>query len=154
MTERELFLEQVTRSTEGCWIWNGGREKAGYGWIFVRGKKMAAHRLGYELFVGIIPSGLFVCHHCDNPPCVRPDHLFLGTRQDNFRDMRQKGRAKPRGSKKFKEFIALPRPRVNAKICPWTRGSLWYDKRNRYPSLSRYRKQWKTGERRPAVRPA
>jgi hypothetical protein len=154
MTEREMFLEQVTRSVDGCWIWNGSRERAGYGWIFVREKKMAAHRLAYELFVGAIPVGLFVCHRCDNPPCVRPDHLFVGTREDNFRDMRQKGRARPRGSKKFRACVVTIRPRVDARVCPWTKVSLWYDKTKRYPSSVSCRKQSEVGERHRPVRPA
>lgn len=87
------FLSKVDTSG-GCWVWKGTRDKSGYGRTGV-GKglpPMMAHRMSYELFGGSIPRGMLVCHHCDNPPCVRPSHLFLGRHRDNFRDAYQKGR--------------------------------------------------------------
>lgn len=77
---------------DGCWEWCGSRVGAGYGRLIVEGQAIGAHRLAYEVFVGPIPDGLWVLHHCDNPPCVNPDHLFLGTALDNTRDMLAKGR--------------------------------------------------------------
>lgn len=89
------FWERV-RKTERCWVWIASRAGRGYGFISVmqgrRQKWHYAHRLSYEWAYGPIPEGLFVCHHCDNPPCVRPDHLFLGTASDNQRDAQHKGR--------------------------------------------------------------
>lgn len=83
----------------GCWVWTGGRNRTDYGQIFVtgargggRGGMRSAHRVSWELAYGPVPAGLFVCHHCDNPPCVRPDHLFLGTAADNTDDCLGKGR--------------------------------------------------------------
>ena len=76
----------------GCWIWTGNCTSGGYG-IFWSGKKhVTAHRASYRLHVGEIPEGMFVCHKCDVPSCVNPEHLFIGTRQDNVNDASSKGR--------------------------------------------------------------
>lgn len=77
---------------QACWVWNGGRRQKGYGFFRIAGKRVRAHRFSYELFVGKIPADLFVLHRCDNPPCVNPLHLFLGTAADNYHDMVSKGR--------------------------------------------------------------
>lgn len=91
----ERFWGNVARSTpDACWLWQGAMDGAyGYGAFFCHGKNHRAHRFAYELLVGPIPEGLFVCHSCDNPPCVNPAHLWVGTNYDNFSDMRAKGRA-------------------------------------------------------------
>jgi hypothetical protein len=88
----DWFMAHVKRS-DGCWEWVGWRDSKGYGGIVIKGKKVGAHRQSWELFVGTIPAGLFVLHQCDNPPCVRPEHLFLGTHRDNMDDMIRKRRA-------------------------------------------------------------
>lgn len=81
---------------EGCWLWNGSFGHAGYGRIHISAnganRKVYAHRYAWERVHGPIPSGMQVCHHCDVRACVRIDHLFLGTIQDNLNDMRAKGR--------------------------------------------------------------
>lgn len=91
-TLRERLLFYTDRREEGCWPWTGEKNVGGYGIISVRGKRQLAHRVSFSLHVGPITNGMHVCHHCDNPCCVRPDHLFMGTRTDNMRDMVSKGR--------------------------------------------------------------
>lgn len=77
----------------GCWEWQGSKFWTGYGQVTHRGKNQSTHRVAWKLSNGPIPDGAEVCHRCDNPPCVRPDHLFLGSRSENAADMSAKGRA-------------------------------------------------------------
>ncbi len=80
-------------SRNACWLWNGTRHGDGYGHFKVDGHTEKAHRVAYELTFGEIPAGMLVCHSCDNPPCINPVHLFLGTDADNVHDRVQKGRS-------------------------------------------------------------
>jgi len=107
-TKRIPLLERYNRflpedrPVNSCWEWQGARAGKGYGLINEGGansKKIYAHRLAWEVHNSRpVPKGLHVCHHCDNPACVNPNHLFLGTNQDNVNDKVSKGR-QPRGSK-------------------------------------------------------
>lgn len=84
------FLEKVNK-TDGCWLWTAST-RSGYGAIKYNNKVEGAHRISYILYKGEINDGLFVCHTCDNPSCVNPDHLFLGSNSDNMKDAFDKGR--------------------------------------------------------------
>jgi hypothetical protein len=96
MTTLERFESkyEVMMDDRGCWEWTANRLPWGYGRIFKDGELKLAHRASYELHTGSIPNNMLVCHTCDNPSCVNPKHLFLGTDSDNTKDMILKGRNK------------------------------------------------------------
>lgn len=81
-----------TTSLDGCWPWTGPRDARGYGHFRIRRSTFRAHRISLAFATGPIPDGLYVCHRCDNPPCVRPDHLVAARPVDNVADMAAKGR--------------------------------------------------------------
>ena len=90
----EVRFWKKVKKGPSCWEWTGSRDRKGYGRIAatLAVRNLKAHRISYQLHVGPIPPGLSVLHKCDNPGCVRPDHLFLGTNADNMQDMISKGR--------------------------------------------------------------
>lgn len=90
----ERFHLKYRKDESGCWIWTASVAGKGYGQIKLPGqrKQIYAHRLSYMIHKGDDPGKSFVCHTCDNPRCVNPEHLFIGTSQDNHDDMKTKGR--------------------------------------------------------------
>lgn len=89
---KRLYSNYI-ENDNGCWEWQGQTGGTSpYGQIKAFGKFVGAHRLSYELYNGEIHEDHVVCHHCDNPICINPDHLFVGTMKDNMRDMKEKGR--------------------------------------------------------------
>lgn len=90
--ERFLLHVNIPDDPNGCWEWTGSKNSSGYGQLGIDGKLYLVHRISYALFVGMIPDDMLVCHVCDDPKCVNPDHLFLGTYKDNMHDMISKHR--------------------------------------------------------------
>lgn len=89
------FWSKVDKSNpDGCWLWTGSKVPFGYGTTYYNGKPQRTHRISYKIAHGEIPDDVCVLHKCDNPACVNPDHLFLGTKHDNTQDMVKKGRQK------------------------------------------------------------
>lgn len=93
-------MSKLETKKNGCWEFTGAKDTYGYGNVSIDGKFHKAHRVSYALEHGDVPDEMVVCHRCDNPPCCNPDHLFLGSKQDNYDDMKNKGRDyKASGSK-------------------------------------------------------
>lgn len=95
----EYLVQRISHQDNGCIVWTRGVDKDGYGqchetrWGYELGVTRA-HQMSYVITYGPIPNGLLVCHTCDNPSCINPKHLFLGTNDDNMKDMAKKGRAR------------------------------------------------------------
>lgn len=94
------FHTKYKKMPSGCWEWQGGKLTGGYGEFKINFKNVTSHRFSYEIHKGKIPKGMCVCHSCDNPPCVNPEHLWLGTSKENTSDRHNKGRT-PKGERIF-----------------------------------------------------
>jgi len=102
LTFKEKLQDKYQIDVNGCWIWTGDKNKKGYGRLTVQSnnikKKVRAHRVSYEVYNGPIPQGMLVCHSCDIPSCINPQHLWLGTAKENAADCKAKGRLGHRGA--------------------------------------------------------
>lgn len=108
MSLRDRFMAKIQEDeSTGCWEWMGSGNGRGYGQIRVGRTMRRAHRVSYELFCEPVPDGMLVCHSCDNPGCVNPEHLFLGTQCDNMADMRSKGRDGGRAKLSKADVLAI-----------------------------------------------
>jgi hypothetical protein len=108
---KDYIYDHVVVTEKECWEWIGCLSRNGYPTVSIKTKTITLSRFCYEIFKGIIPDGLQVLHTCDNPPCVNPDHLFLGTQSDNIQDMHDKNRH-PRSKKLHPGQVVLIRQRV------------------------------------------
>lgn len=99
----DSFWAKVEKKGENeCWPWKAFKNKKGYGMMGIAASQCVnAHRVSWTIHNGPIPNGMFVCHHCDNPECTNPNHLFIGSRQDNTNDMMIKKRSKHFGKIEF-----------------------------------------------------
>jgi predicted DNA-binding protein (UPF0251 family) len=122
----DSFWPKVTIIPGGCWIWKGPFQSCGYGRVQHQRVVWLAHRLSWTLHNGPIPPHMIICHHCDTPPCVRPDHLFLGTPNDNVQDCIAKNRRPPnyfklhpeRAVRGDRHYLRLHPERVNGTANP------------------------------------
>lgn len=122
------FWSKVNKA-DGCWLWMGAADKLGYGRFYWRGKIQLASRVAWEITKGEIGPRLAICHSCDNPQCVNPSHLFVGTMADNTQDALRKGRLrgggpKPHLSECRARFIMALRAEFGRKMRPAKIGRL------------------------------
>ena len=114
-SDKDRIFNNINSMTDnGCWEWMGTKLRGGYGGLSVRGKTWQAHRFSYVVFIGEIPDGMLVCHACDNPSCVNPNHLFLGTHKTNAEDRVKKKRSSvgesfPKSKLKEQEILEIRR---------------------------------------------
>lgn len=105
LSDREMIEVRHIKNPNGCWEWIGSRDIDGYGQLTHKGRRVRAHRLSFQSFTGPIPIGMLVLHHCDNPPCVNPAHLYAGDQFQNESDKRERGRG-PAGENNVKAKLS------------------------------------------------
>jgi Mor family transcriptional regulator len=136
-SDTDRFWRRINK-TDSCWLWTGAKASMGYGVLRWLGKRVYAHRLVYELTYGPIPDGLFICHHCDNPPCCNPQHLYAGTQRDNMRDRDRRGRGLKGRSRKGKPTNA----KITAEIAEAIRNEPATTRKDIKRIAEKYRLHW------------
>lgn len=142
----EKVVERFYKKIGTDWKWKGSKDGCGYGRIKINGKYHSAHRVSYIIFNGEIPEGMSVLHSCDNPGCVNPKHLHLGTQADNMREMAERGRSQ-RGenhnnSKLTNKQVIDIRKKYELGLSQTVIGKE-YNISNRYVSMIVNKKRWK-----------
>lgn len=133
-----VFYQSFEKTRDGCWLWAGPRNSDGYGRINHRSRKYSAHRLSLQLASGEMGEGLYACHRCDTPACVRPSHLFWGTQADNMRDASRKGRVPGRAARTHcpkGHPLSVKRKSDGSRYCPTcygTRHQQWRELNREY----------------------
>ena len=137
----QRFKSRCEITPQGCWIWQGSKKSNGYGTLTYRYRPWLTHRWAYTQWRGPIPDHLCVCHSCDTPACVNPDHLWLGTQQANIRDAQQKGRI-PTATTKPPSRTVDWRELTGKTLAAWSKE--WAISRE--GARLRLKKIWLTGE--------
>lgn len=145
-SDRERFWSYVSVPVEwddeGCWLWTGATTSRGYGSIHIQGKPRTAHRVSLQIWDVEIPTGMDVRHTCDVRRCVRPDHLLLGTREDNMRDAVERGRL-ARGEAHGRTTLTEAEVRgIRWAVGPLREIASWYDTTISTASRIRRRDTW------------
>lgn len=112
-TEAQARFWSKVEKSDGCWLWTAARITRGYGMFSFKDTPLTAHQVAYVLSFGPIPEGKHICHHCDTPPCCRPDHLYAGTPAQNMADRDKRGRAvHPRGERHGQSKLTLQQVQI------------------------------------------
>lgn len=124
--DRERFNSKFgIRLPDGCWTWIAGKNARGYGQFRVKGRTYLAHRVAFQSANGILPADQVVRHKCDNPECVNPEHLILGSQADNMRDMSERGRVRNQNSDRSHCDNGHPLTEDNILSAPSIRNHGW-----------------------------
>ncbi len=138
----EALLARSRREENGCLVWTGYRVKKGYGRISIAGRSVPTNRAAYQAWIGEIPADQLVCHKCDNPPCIEPSHLFLGTNAENLADRNAKGRQSKGESRNGAKLTETAVRAIRASDAPTVELAALYGVAETTLSYARHGKTW------------